>query len=59
MCIKVLKLRKREVVINLASSRNSYYLITRQISVLRRDKDLTYKDKKRWDNTPRRSDALY
>jgi hypothetical protein len=44
--VKVLQLRQRKLVVNLASSRNSYYLVARQISVLGRDKDLACKDKK-------------
>jgi hypothetical protein len=58
MSIKVLKPRQRELVVDLASSRDSYYLVARQISVPGQDKDLACKDKEGWYNAPRRSNAL-
>ena len=58
MCIKILKLRKRKVVVNLASRRDSNNLIAKQTCELGGNKDLPCKDKEGRDNAPCRRGAL-
>ena len=55
----MLKLRKREVVTDLASRRDSNNLVARYIYKLGGNKDFPYKNKEGQDNAPYRRDALY